>query len=160
MLLTALIEIPKNSPIKLEYNPVTGLIEQDFIFKDGFVFKYNYGFIPGTLAEDGDALDVMVITDEIIPSGTTIQIRTIGMIELLDRGVADNKILALPAQGTGSNFFFADLTKKDFQEMRDFYVEIGRQKNKLIEIKGFFGKQQALKEIEKCKFAFRIKNPK
>ncbi len=145
-----LIEIPKGSPIKYEYNHLTDQIEPEFTFKNGFTFKYNYGFIPKTLAADGDPLDVMVLTNEPIESGQIIKCRAIGLIELLDRGVGDNKLLALPIDYKSSLSSIENLSTEELKGFEDFYSEVAKQKNKTMQILAFLGRDAAVREINNC----------
>src|SRR5258708_9076632 len=149
------LEIPKNSPIKYEYDHNTDKFIKDFIFKNGFVYKYNYGFIPQTLAEDGDTLDVLVLSEQEIATGTVIQAQAIGMIEMLDRRQSDNKILAVPVGEKSKLKSVGDLTPQQLQEFRDFFAEIARQKNKTIIINGFLDKDLAIAEIRRCQLKFQ-----
>ena len=122
------IEIPKDSPVKYEYDEKADAILPNFVFTGGFVFKYNYGFIPQTLAEDGDTLDVMVLSGQAIPNGTVIKARAIGMIDLLDKGEVDNKILAVQDSQPGLYNSLKDLSAEQLQEFKNFYAEIAKQK--------------------------------
>lgn len=148
-----LIEIPKDSPEKYEYNEETQLIEVDFIFKDGFVFSYNYGLIPQTKAQDGDHLDAMVLNEEALKIGEIVPCRAIGMIEMIDRGEEDHKIIAVPVNSENYKNVqsIQELPENWQDEARVFYAEVARQKNKIIEIKSFPDKERALAELEKCK---------
>ncbi|MEK7075810.1 MAG: inorganic diphosphatase [Patescibacteria group bacterium] len=151
-----ILEIPKDSPVKYEYNHEKDAIIQDFVFKDGFVFKYNYGFIPETLCGDGDPQDVMILNTKPLEQGKTYQCRAIGIIELLDRGEEDNKLLAVIINDSESNNItdISSLTEKDLQDFKDFYAEVARQKNKTMEILGFHDKERALSELSKAHQAF------
>lgn len=147
-----LIEISQGSPNKYEYDEKTGAIELEFIYKNGFTFIYNYGLIPGTLAGDGDHLDAIVLSQDILAMGTVIACRAIGMIELIDRGEEDNKIIAVPlADKKYKNAHsIKDLPKEWFKEVENFFQEAAIQKNKIMEIKSFQDKERALAELEKC----------
>jgi inorganic pyrophosphatase len=145
------IEIPKGSPIKYEYDSAGDKIIEEFIFTDGFKFEYNYGFIPRTRGGDGDNLDVMVLADAAIAQGTVVLCRAIGMIELLDRAEVDNKILAvLIADKSKDNIHSVeDLAPSEIESFKTFFAGLAKQKNKSMQIKGFFGKEKALQEIQK-----------
>lgn len=145
-----ILEIPKDSPIKYEYDEATDTIISDFIFKDGFVFRYNYGFIPRTLADDHDPLDVFILIDEPLEQGKTYQALPIGMIDLLDRGEPDNKILAVLAGVPSQYADISDFSPQQLQEFRDFFAGIAEQKNKEIIIKEFQGREQAIAEVRRC----------
>lgn len=106
-LLNSVIEIPAGTNKKIEYNPVTASFEIDQRNgKDRIInflpYPGNYGFIPSTKAAidqggDGDALDVLIIAES-LPTGTILEIIPIGMLQLLDNGELDYKIIAVPAQ--------------------------------------------------------------
>jgi inorganic pyrophosphatase len=147
--LNILVEVPKGSPAKLEYDEETEQIKEEFVFKDGFKYIYNYGLIPGTLADDGDHLDAIVLTDKIIPSGTVMQVRPFGIIKVIDRGEGDDKLLTSPLD---ENKFqsIRDLSETQRQEFVEFYAEVARQKNKEMHIVDFLDKDAAIEEIKKC----------
>src|SRR3989344_6975947 len=91
-----MVEIPKGSENKYEYDDDLDIIKLDWVFTGGFHFPFDYGFMPETRGGDGDNLDVFVINSHSLTVGTVAKCRAIGMIELLDMGVEDNKILAVP----------------------------------------------------------------
>ncbi len=151
-----ILEIPKDSPLKYEYDPEKDAIVEDFVFKNGFLFKYNYGFVPQTICGDNDPQDVMILNSKSLEQGKIYQCRAVGIIELLDRGEEDNKLIAvLTDDPETKDMELSDLTEQDLQDFRDFYAEIGRQKNKTMEILGFHGQERALAELSKAHQAFR-----
>jgi inorganic pyrophosphatase len=147
------IEITKGSPKKYEYDEESQTIKLDFVFRDGFVFAYNYGLIPETKAPDGDHLDAIVLSDNNLAMDTIVVCRAIGMIELLDRGIEDNKIIAVSIDDENYKDIQSinDLPKSWFSEMEDFFKGIAIQKNKTMEIKSFQDKGRALFELNKCR---------
>ena len=94
----AYIEIPKGSHIKYEYDEKTGVIRVDRILHTSMVYPYNYGFVPGTLGEDGDPLDIMVISTEAFVPGTTVVVRPVGVLLMKDEEGIDTKIMAVPVE--------------------------------------------------------------
>lgn len=148
-----LIEISKGSPNKYEYDEEARAIKLEFVFKDGFTFVYNYGLIPETKAPDGDHLDAIVLSDDNLAMGTVVACRAIGMIELIDKGEEDNKIIAVPiADENYKNVqSINDLPKEWFAEAENFFQGIAVQKNKTMEIKSFCDKDRALIELNKCR---------
>ncbi|MFC1630213.1 inorganic diphosphatase [Patescibacteria group bacterium] len=144
------IEIPKGSKNKYEYDEKLDAIKLDWVFTDGFCFPFDYGYIPETKAGDGDHLDVFVFSSHQIAIGSVVECRPIGMIEFLDRGEKDNKILAVPLVDPEyqKHKELSDLSF-DYQTIfKDFFKELGIQKNKTVEIKGFRDKAIAVKELE------------
>lgn len=147
-----LIEIPKGSKIKYEYDEELEAMKLDFVFSGKLEFISNYGLIPGTRGGDNDHLDCHVLGENPIAAETIVLARAIGLIETLDRGEEDNKIIAVPL----SDPVFAkiqtleDLPRDLSDDFREFFKEIGIQKNKVIEVLGFYGKDRAIQEIKKC----------
>lgn len=151
------IEIPKGSEVKYEYDEKIDALTLDWVFTDGFGFIYNYGFIPQTRCGDGDNFDAFLVTPYPIAMGTVVKSRAIGMIELLDRGEEDNKIIAVPVAGP-SLANCQKLSDLDFDyktEFTDFFNEISRQKNKIMEVKGFHDKLIALDAIKRSRENYR-----
>ena len=91
----AIIEIPLGSNIKYEMDKVSGMIRVDRILYSAVFYPANYGFIPQTLAEDGDPLDVLVLCQEPVVPLTVIQARTVGLMTMIDSGLKDHKIIAV-----------------------------------------------------------------
>ena len=93
----AIIEIPKGSRNKYEYNKENGVIVLDRVLFSSLHYPGDYGLIPRTFYDDGDPLDILLMTNEPTFPGCIIQARPIGVFRMLDRGVSDDKILAVPA---------------------------------------------------------------
>ena len=91
-----IVEIPKNSPNKYEYDGKLGVFRLDRALYSPLHYPGDYGFIPGTLAEDGDPLDVLVLVSEPSFPGCLIEVRPVGVLVLIDSQEADHKILAVP----------------------------------------------------------------
>lgn len=106
----AIIEIPKGRRSKFEVDKVTGLMKLDRYLFSSSHYPGDYGFIPQTLAEDGDALDVLVMVNEPTFTGCLIEARAIGLFRMKDRGVNDFKILGVP----NTDPLFAE-----FRDLRD-----------------------------------------
>lgn len=96
--ITTVIEIPKGSMLKAEYNRKLAIFELDRVEPGIFAKPTNYGFIPQTLDEDGDELDTLVITEEPLPMGLVLrEARVIGVLNFEDGGEMDHKIVVVPA---------------------------------------------------------------
>ena len=102
-----LIEIPQGSAIKYEMDKVSGFIMVDRFNYTAMSYPFNYGFIPGTSAEDGDPVDVLVISSYAVSPGTVIAARPIGMLEMEDEEGIDTKIIAVPTKKVDP--FYSDL---------------------------------------------------
>ncbi len=91
------VEIPKRSRNKFEYDKHGGFIKLDRVLYSSLHYPGDYGFIPRTHYDDGDPLDVLVMTNEPTFPGCVIEARPVGIFRMRDRGLADDKILAVPA---------------------------------------------------------------
>lgn len=92
----AIVEIPQNSIVKYEVDSETGQLIASRFMEMPVVYPGNYGYFPGTLAGDGDALDVLLLTREALIPGSLIRVRPIGILPMLDRGEEDDKVIAVP----------------------------------------------------------------
>lgn len=92
----ALIEIPAGGREKLEMDHRSGRLVVDRVLPDSLGYPAAYGSFPCTLAGDGDPLDVLVLTDSVLASGTTLRVRPIAVLRMLDRGAQDDKVIAVP----------------------------------------------------------------
>jgi len=155
-----IIETPKGSENKYEYNEDLDAIEFNWSFKGGFCFPFDYGFIPQTLAEDSDTADVFVITGHHFPSGIIVECKAIGIIEVLDRGKEDNKIIAVPLYDPEySKYDFLKDLSFDYKTIfENFFKELGIQKSKKIEVTGFNDATAAKQYIEKTNKNFNKTN--
>ncbi|WOL12295.1 soluble inorganic pyrophosphatase isoform X1 [Canna indica] len=89
------VEITKGSKVKYELDKKTGLIKVDRVLYSSVVYPHNYGFIPRTLCEDNDPMDVLVLMQEPVISGCFLRARAIGLMPMLDQGERDDKIIAV-----------------------------------------------------------------
>jgi len=92
----AIIEIPIGSSAKYEFRSELGLIEVDRFNYTAFSFPFNYGFIPGTMSQDNDPIDIVVISSQPILQGCLVQVRLLGTLLTEDEEGIDPKIIALP----------------------------------------------------------------
>jgi inorganic pyrophosphatase len=104
------IEIPEGSILKVEWRRDMAVFEIDRVEPNIFAKPANYGFIPQTLDEDGDELDVLVICDEPIPTGVFLQTKVIGVLRFVDDDEVDDKIIAVPVddRNTGNSITSLD----------------------------------------------------
>lgn len=91
-----IVEIPKGRRSKFEIDKATGMIKLDRYLYSSSVYPGDYGFVPQTLAEDGDPLDILVMVNEPTFSGCLIETRVVGLFKMLDRGQNDYKVLGVP----------------------------------------------------------------
>ena len=137
----AVIEIEKGSKKKYELDKETGLIILDRILYTSTHYPANYGFIPKTLADDGDPLDVLVLCSEPIEPLILVRCYPIGVITMIDNGKFDEKIIAIPFEDPTYNCYrsIEALPSHIFQEMRHFfsvYKELENKETAVNEVKG------------------------
>ncbi|HEX7009973.1 MAG TPA: inorganic diphosphatase [Phycisphaeraceae bacterium] len=96
-IINVIVEIPKGRRCKFEVDKATGLFRLDRYLYSSAMYPGDYGFIPQTLAEDGDPLDALVMVNEPTFTGCLIEARPLGLFRMTDKGVNDYKILAVPA---------------------------------------------------------------
>lgn len=145
----AVIEVPIGSHNKYEYNNELDAITLDYVFNKDFHWPFNYGYVPQTHGGDGDPLDVFILTAYPLEIGTVVQARPIGMIELMDRGEEDNKILAVPVKDRGHEKYqtVEDLPKEIITEFRHFFKNLASEKRKELHIVDFHSKERAVQEL-------------
>jgi len=95
-IVNVLIEIPMNSAVKYEFDKEACIVKVDRFLYTSMVYPFNYGFIPGTLEEDGDPVDVLVISREPVAPGSVIEAVPIGLLEMEDEEGPDAKVIAIP----------------------------------------------------------------
>lgn len=95
-LINVFIEIPMGSNVKYEYDEEEEVVKVDRVLYTSMVYPFNYGFVPGTKADDGDPIDVLVISNMPFYPGTVVEARPVGMIRMTDEEGVDTKIIAVP----------------------------------------------------------------
>lgn len=96
-IVNVVVEIPKWSTLKIEWNRELAVFELDRVEPSIFAKPVNYGFIPQTLDEDGDELDALILTNDPIPTGVYLKARVLGVLKFVDDGEVDDKIIVVPA---------------------------------------------------------------
>lgn len=148
----AVIEISKGSKKKYELDKESGLIILDRVLYTSTHYPANYGFIPKTLADDGDPLDVLVLCNETIDPMVLVPCYPIGVISMVDNGKNDEKIIAIPFEDPSYNVYrsIEALPQHIFQEMQHFfsvYKQLEGKETAVNEVQGF---KAAATVIEQC----------
>ena len=146
----AVIETPKGSKKKYEKDKDTGLIILDRVLHTSAQYPTNYGFIPRTLSEDGDPLDVLVMCSESIEPMTLVRCYPIGIIDMIDSGMRDEKIIAVPMGDPYYNHYkdIKDMPPHVSKEIEHFLsVYKALEKKSQIEVKKTKGRDAAEKVI-------------
>lgn len=146
---TAIIEIPSGSRNKYELDKETGHFKLDRVLYSAVHYPGDYGFIPRTLHEDGDPLDVLVKINEPTFPGCQINARPIGVLMMLDKGEPDDKILAVPADDPyySDVFDIADLSPHYLKEVEHFFQIYKDLEGKRMEIMGWRKSQEAMEIV-------------
>jgi inorganic pyrophosphatase len=148
------IEIPQNSSVKYELDKEAGVIFVDRFLYTAMSYPFNYGFIPQTHAEDGDPVDVLVISSLSVSPGTVIPARPIGLLEMEDEAGLDNKVIAVPLQKIDPQFAevqdIKDLNESIKAKIKHFFETYKQlEPGKWVKIKNFLDREAAEKEISK-----------
>ena len=147
--LTAVIEIPAGSRNKYELDKATGLFRLDRVLYSAVHYPGDYGFVPRTLHEDGDPLDVLVRVHEPTFPGCQIDIRPIGVLKMLDKGEPDDKILAVPWYDPIHEYFdIADLPQHYLREVEHFFHIYKDLEGKRVQVIGWEKSEVAMRVIE------------
>ena len=149
--MNVIIEINKGSHNKYEIDKKTGLIALDRVAHTGQDFPFDYGFVPQTLWDDGDALDVIVLTTYPLLPGILVRVRPVALMNMIDSGEGDDKVIAVPiddprwkaVQDKG------DLNPHTLKEIEHFYSTYKKLQNKEVSVNGFEGKDAAEAAFEK-----------
>lgn len=133
---SAIIEIPFGSSVKYELDKSSGLIKLDRVLYSAAYYPANYGFIPQTLAEDDDPLDVLVFCQETVVPLTLIHARTIGLMTMLDAGKKDHKIIAVATDDPEFNSYreAAEMPPHRLTMLRRFFQDYKQLEGKAVEV--------------------------
>jgi inorganic pyrophosphatase len=153
---TAVIEIPKGSRNKYEYDHESHAIKLDRFLYSSVVYPTDYGFVPDTLSLDGDPLDVMVVVSEPTFPGCLIDVKPIALFRMEDDQGIDDKVLAVPVSDPTWNQLEAleDLSKQMRDEIAHFFSVYKDLEQKAVKVKGWFSRQDAIDEIEASRKRF------
>ena len=144
------VEISKGSKKKYELDKETGYIILDRILYTSTHYHANYGFIPRTLGDDNDPLDVLLICAEALEPLTLVRAYPIGVITMIDNGRSDEKIIAIPYNDPNYNQYknIDELPKHIFDEMKHFFTVYKNLEHKTTAVDEVNGKDEAIKIIK------------
>jgi len=141
------IEIEQGSDQKYEYDKQTQSLQLDRVLSPPYVYPYAYGFIPNTLAEDGDELDILVITQNDIPKNTHTDVYIIGALLMEDEKGNDHKILTVPIDTyeSGEIQLVYDLSSDILESIQTFFANYKKSEpEKWSKVDGFVDKDMAI----------------
>lgn len=153
----SVIEIPRGSKNKYELDKESGLLRLDRILYTSTHYPANYGFIPRTLSEDGDPLDVLVLCQESLEPLSILECYPIGMITMIDENEEDEKIIAIPINDPFLNNYtdISELPQHQFQEIKHFFEIYKYLENKETRVDKICGREEAIATLVKCKNAYK-----
>jgi inorganic pyrophosphatase len=151
-LLNVLIEIPGGSKNKYEFDKEINAFALDRVLYSSVQYPCDYGFVPNTLADDGDALDGVVLIDQPTFPGCVITSRPIGMLEMIDGGDRDEKILCVPAKDPryAQVKSLQDVAPHRLDEIAEFFRSYKNLEKKVTEILGWKDVDHVMVLVEQC----------
>jgi inorganic pyrophosphatase len=134
--INVIIEIPKGSKNKYEIDKKTGLIALDRAMHSSQDYPFDYGFVPQTLWDDGDALDVVVLTTYPLAPGILVRVRPVAVMDMVDNGESDAKIIAVPCDDPRWEDIkdLSDVNKHTIKEIKHFFETYKQIQNKSVTI--------------------------
>lgn len=159
--MNVIIEINRGSKNKYEIDKETGLIALDRVLYSAQDFPCDYGFIPQTLWDDGDAVDVVLLTTYPLVPGILVRARPVAIMNMVDSGDADDKLIAVPVDDPRWAHVndLADLNPHTLKEIQHFYTTYKQLQNKTVEVKGFGGKAEAEAAFARGQKLYKDKYP-
>jgi inorganic pyrophosphatase len=145
------IETPKGSRNKIKYDPASGEFKLSKVMPEGMMFPYDFGFVPATKAEDGDPLDVLVLTDEPLFPGCLVDCSLVGVIkaEQTEKRHANrnDRLIAVANQSLlySDTKTLKDLNPKVLEQIEDFFVNYQKVREVEVRILGHAGPREALR---------------
>lgn len=160
--INSIIEIPKGSRAKYEIDKASGLIKLDRVIYASMYYPLNYGFIPQTLGEDHDPLDIVVLTQVSVVPRCLIPSKVIGVMRMVDRGEPDDKIIAVAEQDASVSHIsdVKELPDYFMVELKHFFENYKTLENKVVLVNEFLSKQDAFEIILNSIDRYRTSFPK
>jgi inorganic pyrophosphatase len=148
--LICLVEIPKGSRNKYEYDHELDVIKLDRFLFSSMVYPTDYGFIPDTLGQDGDPLDAMVLVSEPTFPGCVIEVKAIALFRMEDDKGIDDKVLCVPLTDPAWNTLetLEDVPNQLRDEIAHFFSVYKDLEQKKVNVDGWYSREDALEEIE------------
>jgi inorganic pyrophosphatase len=150
------VEAPRGARVKLTYEPALGVFVYDRALTLGVAYPYDWGFVPGTRAADGDPLDAIVLAEAPTWPGVVIPSVAIGVIRLVQRArgarrtIRNDRIVAAPADAA-AYAGARDLPRRLRRELEEFFVLAGKGTEKTVHVEGFAGPKAARRVVEECR---------
>lgn len=153
--ITVVIETPKGSPNKYDYDPQCGALRLAGVLGEGLTFPHDFGFIPSTLGEDGDPLDILVLLDHAVPAGTVATARLVGVIEARQKEkkepwIRNDRLIGVATHAHSHEGIrtLADLRPHMLDEVESFFRHYNSLKDKEFEVLARKGPKQAMRLLK------------
>ena len=157
--INVIIEINKGSKNKYEIDKETGMIALDRVAHTAQDFPFDYGFVPQTLWDDGDALDVILLTTYPLQPGILVRVRPVAIMGMIDSGDSDDKLIAVPIEDPRWDEVrdLENINKHTLKEMEHFYSTYKKIQEKVVEVTGFKNKDEAKKALDRSIELYKTK---
>ena len=155
------MEIPKGSKVKYELDKATGLLRVDRVLYSSVSYPANYGFIPRTLGEDHDPLDVLVLMQERVYPLSLLRARPVGMIQMIDQGQKDEKVICVHLDDPEYAAFthIDQLASHRLDELRTFFEDYKKLEHKEVEVENFAGPIKAMRVVAAAMENYKAQYP-
>ncbi len=163
LVVNTIVETPKGSDHKFRLMPEYGIIAYHHVLPEKLTWPYDYGFVPQTLAPDGDAVDILVITDDGLFPGCFVEARLIGALLQTEDGVENDRLIAVPVPSPGAPlrtdayFDIADMPKRELEQIREFLERYSSEEGHTIEARGEAGAEGAMTLVKQFMKQYRKK---
>jgi len=149
--MNVIVEIPKFSKNKYEIDKATGIIALDRVMHSSQDYPFDYGFVPQTLYDDGDALDVVLITTYPLAPGILVKARPVAIMEMIDGGERDDKVIAVPVDDPRMDDIkdIGDLNSHFQKEMTHFFETYKKVQKKEVQIGAWLGAKEAKEAFDR-----------
>ena len=149
--INVIVEIPKGSKNKYELDKETGMITLDRAMHTSQDYPFDYGFVPQTHWEDGDPLDVVILTTYPLAPGVLVKVRPVGIVHMVDDGESDAKIIGVPEKDPRFDDVrdLGDVNKHTIKEIEHFFLTYKKLQHKEVAINGIEGAVAAHDAIKK-----------
>ena len=146
------IEVSKGSKVKYEIDKDTGMLEVDRILYSSVVYPENYGFIPQTLADDDDPLDVIVLMQEPVLPMSLLEVRPIGILPMVDEGENDENIICVHLDDAEYKTYnhINEFPEHRLNEIKQFFKEYKNLEDKEVEVGDISGPEEAMEYVQRA----------
>ena len=153
----AIIEIPLGSKNKFEIDEKTHRVKLDRVLYSAMNYPAEYGYIENTLSDDGDPLDILVISSAPTYPGCLVRARILGYLKMTDNGMGDYKLIAVVDVDPRFNEVqsLSDLSKFRLDEIKDFFANYKKLQNISVEVEQYYGKEDALEILKYCRNKYK-----